>query len=146
MIGMAKGMMTTLRMMLNGAVTEQYPYVKRVLPERSRSSFALPIDPDGAPLCKACMLCAKSCPNNAILMETQKREDGPGRVLTKFEINLGLCMYCGICVENCPSNGVRHTGSYENSSASREDMTLVLFQGIGTETLADIPSEDGDAE
>ena len=39
MIGMAKGMLTTLRLMLDGAVTVQYPKVKRVLPERSRTSF-----------------------------------------------------------------------------------------------------------
>jgi NADH-quinone oxidoreductase subunit I len=145
-IGMAKGMMTTLRLMLNGAVTEQYPYVKRVLPERSRTSFALPQAEDGTPLCKACTLCAKSCPNNAITMETEKRQDGPGRVLTKFEIDLGLCMYCGICVENCPSDGLRHAGDYENASPWREDMTIVLFEGVGTETLSDTPSGDGDSE
>jgi NADH-quinone oxidoreductase subunit I len=145
-IGMAKGMLTTLRLMLDGAVTVQYPKVKRVLPERSRSSFALPLGEDGTPLCKACTLCAKSCPNSAITMETAKREDGPGRVLTQFEIDLGLCMYCGICVENCPSNGLRHTGDYENASAQREDMTLVLFQGTGTVPLEGPPTGDGDDE
>ena len=56
-------------------------------------------------------------------------------MLTQFEIDLGLCMYCGICVENCPSDGLRHTGDYENASARREDMTLVLFEGTGTEPL-----------
>jgi NADH-quinone oxidoreductase subunit I len=144
-IGMAKGMLTTLRLMLDGAVTVQYPKVKRVLPERSRTSFGLPLAEDGTPLCKACTLCAKSCPNSAITMETEKREDGPGRVLTKFEIDLGLCMYCGICVENCPSGGLSHTGDYENASPSREDMTLVLFRGVGTELLNEQPREDGDA-
>ncbi len=67
---------------------------------------------------QGCTLCAKSCPNSAITIETEKREDAPGRVLTKFEIDLGLCMYCGICVENCPSNGLRHTGDFENASPS----------------------------
>jgi NADH-quinone oxidoreductase subunit I len=144
-IGMAKGMLTTLRFMLDGAVTVQYPHVKRVLPERSRSSFALPLDEFGTPLCKGCLLCAKSCPNQAITMETEKREDRPGRVLTKFEIDLGLCMYCGICVENCPSDGLRNTGSYENAGPTREEMTLVLFEGTGTEPLDEAP-EAGDDE
>ena len=146
MIGMAKGMLTTLRFLLEGPVTEQYPYVKRALPERSRSSFALPLAEDGAPLCKGCMLCAKSCPNHAITMETEKREDGPGRVLTKFEIDLGLCMYCGICVENCASDGLRHTGSYENASFLRDEMTLVLFEGTATTPLDEAPAEDGEGE
>ncbi len=128
MIGMAKGMMTTLRLLLDGSVTVQYPKVKRVLPERSRTSFGLPLGEDGTPLCKACMLCAKSCPNAAITMETEKRHDAPGRSITRFEIDLGLCMYCGICVENCPSNGIRHTGEYENASPWRDDMTLILFR------------------
>lgn len=145
MIGMAKGMITTLRLMMNGAVTEQYPYVKKTLPERSRTSFALPMAEDGTPLCKACTVCAKSCPNNAILMETEKREDGPGRVLTRFEIDLGLCMYCGLCVENCTSDGLRHAGDYECASPRREDMTVVLFRGVGTQPLADAPSQDGDS-
>jgi NADH-quinone oxidoreductase subunit I len=145
-IGMAKGMLTTLRLMLAGAVTEQYPREKKVLPERSRSSFGLPLADDGNPLCKACMLCAKSCPNNAITMETEKREDGPGRVITRFEIDLGLCMYCGICVENCPSNGIRHTGDYENASPLREDMTLILFRGEGVGPRAETPPEGGGAE
>ena len=79
-------------------------------------------------------------------METEKREDGPGRVLTRFEIDLGLCMYCGICVENCVSDGLRHTGSFENSSASRDEMTLVLFEGKGTTPLDEEPTEAGDRE
>jgi formate hydrogenlyase subunit 6/NADH:ubiquinone oxidoreductase subunit I len=127
MIGMAKGMLTTLRFFLQPAETVQYPKVRRVLPERSRTMFTLPLDEAGLPACKACMVCAKNCPDGAITMETAKREDGPGRELLHYSIDLGLCMYCGLCVENCPSDGVRFTGDYERATAEKDQTIVVLF-------------------
>jgi formate hydrogenlyase subunit 6/NADH:ubiquinone oxidoreductase subunit I len=127
MIGMAKGMVTTLRHMLRPAVTVQYPLVRRELPERSRTMFALPMKEDGTPACKACLVCEKNCPDNAIKLGTEKRADGPGRVLTHYSIDLGLCMYCGICVENCPSEGIAFCGDYERSTADKDTLVVVLY-------------------
>jgi NADH-quinone oxidoreductase subunit I len=131
-IGIGKGMVTTLKHLLRPAITVQYPLVKRELPERSRMSFTLPLDENGTPLCKSCLLCAKACPDNAITIESEKREGVPGRTLTKFSIDLGVCMYCGMCIENCPSDGLHQTGDFENASPWREDMALVLFEGEST--------------
>lgn len=131
MRGLAKGMGVVLRHMLRPSVTGPYPWEPKVLPERSRTSFALPLDSEGAPLCKSCMLCAKSCPDDAITIESEKREDRPGRVLTKFEIDLGLCMYCGLCVENCPSSGLRFTGDFETATPVRAETMLVLYAKQG---------------
>lgn len=128
MIGIAKGMATTFGRMMRPAVTENYPDVKRVLPERARMSFAMARDEDGQPHCKACMLCERSCPDEAIKIESEKRADAPGRVLTKFTIDLGRCMYCGLCVEQCSTDGLHHTGDYENNSIERDAMLLVLFE------------------
>jgi len=127
-IGMAKGMITTFKHLFKPAITIQYPDVKRPLPERSRMSFALATDENGEPQCKSCLLCEKSCPDDAIKIESEKREDGPGRVLTKFTIDLGRCMYCGICVEHCSTNGLKHTGEFENSTPERSGTMLVLFE------------------
>ncbi len=138
MIGMAKGMLTTLKHAFRPAFTTRYPWGPVTLPERSRTSFALPLGEDGLPLCKACNLCAKSCPDAAIVLESEKRADGPGRVLTSFKIDLGLCMYCGICVENCPSSGLHHTGDFETATHLRDDTMLVLFEAPG----ATAPAED----
>ncbi len=127
MIGIGKGMATIFGKMIRPAVTEQYPLEKRVLPERARMSFGMRRDETGAARCKACLLCERSCPDEAILIESEKRTDGPGRVLTKFTIDLGRCMYCGLCVEQCTSDGLHHTGDYENNSTRRDEMLLVLY-------------------
>jgi len=126
--GIAKGMVTTFRHFVRPAITEQYPLEKRTLPERSRMSFGMHLDAQGSPECKACLLCEKSCPDEAIVIDSEKRTDGPGRVLTRFSIDLGRCMYCGICVEQCSTNGLHHTGDYETCSADRADTILVLYE------------------
>ena len=74
------------------------------------------------------MLCERSCPDEAIKIESEKRVDGPGRVLIKFTIDLGRCMYCGLCVEQCSTDGLHHTGEFENNSTAREAMMLVLYE------------------
>jgi NADH-quinone oxidoreductase subunit I len=139
-IGMAKGMATTFGRMLRPAVTENYPDEKRTLPERARMSFAMAADESGQPQCKACMLCERSCPDEAIKIESEKRVEGPGRVLTKFTIDLGRCMYCGLCVEQCSTDGLHHTGDYENNSTAREAMMLVLYEA--EPGAADAPALD----
>ncbi len=124
---MLKGMATTARHLFMPTFNAGYPGIPKVLPERSRSSFVLPLDDDGLPLCKSCQLCAKSCPDSAIIIESEKAADGPGRVLTRFTIDLGLCMYCGICVEMCTASGLAHAGEFENATHLREETLLVLF-------------------
>lgn len=126
MRGIAKGMVTTLRHLFTPAFTIQYPDVKRQLPERSRQSFAMRFDASGQPLCKSCLLCEKSCPDDAIHIESEKREDGPGRRLTRFTIDLGRCMYCGMCIESCSSGALMPTGDFESSTTERSGTILLL--------------------
>ena len=158
MIGMAKGMLTTLRFCFTRAATEQYPYVKKTLPERSRTMFTLPLNDDGQPACKACLLCEKNCPTGAIELGTEKRADGPGRVLTQYRIDLGLCMYCGICVEGCPSAGIEFCGDYERATSEKSDTRLVLWDepyeppaaapepSTGADDVPPVVPEAGEAE
>lgn len=127
MIGLLKGMAITIRHGFSHSPNERWPYRPKVLPERARSSFSFGLDEDGTPLCKSCMLCEKNCPNGAISIESHKNEDGPGRVLDRFQIDLGLCMYCGICVENCASGAVRHSGFFEGATHERTETVLVLY-------------------
>ena len=60
-------------------------------------------------------------------MRTEKRADGPGRVLTYYEIDFGLCMYCGICVESCPSHGIELSGDYERCTPSKSETRSVFY-------------------
>jgi len=46
--------------------------------------------------CKACGLCAKTCPNGAII----------GKVKQGFKINQDKCIKCGACLEKCPFNAI----------------------------------------
>lgn len=140
MKGMAQGMISTLRHAFSPAFTEPYPWAPKELPERSRTWFELPLDESGAPLCKACGLCAKNCADEAIVIDSVKREDGPGRRLTGFSIDTGLCMYCGLCVENCPSSGLRHTGEFETATHLRDETVLVLFKD-SEQGRAPVPTE-----
>lgn len=128
MIGMLKGMATTISHLWRPNFNAGYPGAPKVLPPRSRSSFELPTGEDGVPLCRSCQLCERSCPDDAISIVSSKREDGPGRVLESFEIDLGLCMYCGICVESCTFTGIRHTGAFENDTPLRAETVLVLYR------------------
>jgi NADH-quinone oxidoreductase subunit I len=146
MKGIATGMATIFGRMLRPSVTEGYPGNKRVLPERARMSFGMRVDESGSAKCKACMLCERSCPDEAIFIESEKREDGPGRVLTKFTIDLGRCMYCGLCVEQCTSDGLHHTGDYENCSSTREDMLLVLYDASKEPAAAQAPIDEATPE
>jgi NADH-quinone oxidoreductase subunit I len=128
MIGIGKGMVTTMRQLLRPSITEQYPKFRKELPERARMSFMMATDESGGPQCKACLLCERSCPDDAIKIESEKNPDGPGRVLTRFTIDLGRCMYCGLCVEQCTSDGLHHTGDFESAVTERSGTMLVIYE------------------
>jgi NADH-quinone oxidoreductase subunit I len=74
-----------------------------------------------------CLLCEKSCPDHAITITSAKREDGPGRVLERFEIDYGVCMHCGICVENCTSAGLFNSTEFEHATHERAETVIVLW-------------------
>lgn len=145
MIGMLKGMATTMSHLFRPTFNAGYPYTPKVLPERSRSSFVLCFNDDGEPLCKSCGLCERSCPDHAISIASEKRENGPGRSLRRFEIDLGLCMYCGLCVELCPSSGIGHAGRFETATPDRADTVLVLFSATERPGSGPARSETEDA-
>ena len=128
MKGIGIGMKTTMQHFLRPGICEQYPVKTKELPPRSRMSFALTLDENGVPTCSSCMLCVRNCPDDAIVLESEKVEGRPGKVLTKFTMDLGRCMYCGLCVENCTTQGLRHTGDFETCSHKRSGTMLVLYE------------------
>jgi Pyruvate/2-oxoacid:ferredoxin oxidoreductase delta subunit len=54
--------------------------------------------------CKACGLCLKRCPMNAIaLEETAEASNKKGAAAT---VDLELCLGCGVCVHKCPTSSL----------------------------------------
>ncbi len=115
--GLVEGLGVTLRTMLQGAVTVQYPHEREDPAPRARGVIALKEEN-----CTVCMLCARKCPDWCIYIEGHKEQRPPRReggrvrnvsVLDRFDIDYALCMYCGICVEVCPFDALFWSPEYE---------------------------------
>ncbi|MFZ8933430.1 MAG: 4Fe-4S binding protein [Bacteriovoracaceae bacterium] len=100
-------------------VSIEYPEVREVLPENSRSRLF-----NDAENCISCLQCATACPVDCIYISANKRDkeapkiktkDGtPIRLdLTQYTIDTALCCYCGLCTTVCPTQCLTHTTDYE---------------------------------
>ncbi len=91
-----------------GAVTVQYPEVRKKLSPRHRSLHRLRPRPDGQPSCVACMLCVTVCPSECITVEAAEDPDPEvQKVPARFVVDLNRCCFCGFCVEACPVDAIR---------------------------------------
>ncbi|MEJ2659730.1 MAG: NADH-quinone oxidoreductase subunit NuoI [Desulfobacteraceae bacterium] len=120
---LVQGFATTLKHLGHRPITEQYPEVKRRLPERSRARIVLTRDPDGNERCVACYLCSAVCPVSCISMQSAEKPDGR-RFARWFRINFGRCIYCGLCEEACPTSAIQLTPDFEN--IQRNILTMVF--------------------
>jgi len=115
-VGLAKGLLVTLKHLLSRSVTQQYPREKPDLPARTRGVIALKQEN-----CTVCWKCAKWCPDWCIYIESHKETHEPAsggrarsaKVLDRFAIDFALCMYCGICVEVCPFDALFWSPEFE---------------------------------
>jgi NADH-quinone oxidoreductase subunit I len=67
--GLLKGLSISLKHLFGKAITQQYPEVKPKLPPRAREFFDFSLDK-----CTACGVCAKTCPNNVIQIESIRKD------------------------------------------------------------------------
>jgi NADH-quinone oxidoreductase subunit I len=109
-------------------VTIEYPEVREVLPDNSRSRLY-----NDAENCIACNQCATACPVDCIYIASTRRDkeapkiktkDGtPIRLdLTQYTIDTALCCYCGLCTTVCPTQCLTHTTDYEFSQYTLDSM------------------------
>ncbi|MBM3310141.1 MAG: NADH-quinone oxidoreductase subunit I [Candidatus Aminicenantes bacterium] len=107
-----------------GAVTIQYPEVRKPLASRHRSLHRLVPRPDGKPRCVACLLCVTVCPSECIYVEAEEDPDADiQKTAGTFEIDLTRCCFCGFCVEACPEDAIRmDTGTIDLAARSRKDL------------------------
>ena len=67
--GIVRSLILSIRQMMRGTITVQYPHEKLVLPERARWSVAITLDEEGSHKCTACRACEKACPDHVILLD-----------------------------------------------------------------------------
>ncbi len=119
--GLIKGLSITLKHFFEKKITQQYPEERPVLPDRFKGSLRLVV-----PKCIACGLCANSCPNHVIKIESEKDENNKKK-LTGYKVMLERCLFCGFCVEACPTKALQWTKEFELTKYFREDVNLDLF-------------------
>ena len=126
---MLKGLLTTLKSLLEKPVTVQYPKEKRPVRPRFKGRHVLKRYDNGLEKCIGCALCAAACPADAIFVEAAENTDAerysPGERYSRvYEINLLRCIFCGYCQEACPKDAIELTKEYEFCDYRREDFHL----------------------
>ena len=128
------GMNTSMRVMVQKKVTEQYPENRHTtlkVPERHRAQLQMVAGEDGQWLCVACGLCQNACPNDTISIESEwvvNEEGKKKKKLTAYHYDLGSCIYCGLCVDVCPHGAIRFNNHFENAVFNREHLKMRLDQ------------------
>jgi NADH-quinone oxidoreductase subunit I len=119
--GIARGMMTTLwHFFFAKAVTVQYPEERVELPPWTRGRPRLIYDVDSGDLrCTACGACALACPVDVIKIE-QHPAQGKGKILDRFDLDMGGCIECALCVEACPFRAIVMAPDFEFGAYDRE--------------------------
>jgi NADH-quinone oxidoreductase subunit I len=115
-LGIAKGLLMTLRHLFRRPFTIQYPEEVRHMPPRARTNL-LWFDER----CTGCSTCAQACPDGCILVVTSPREDGSLNK-DRYEIDFRLCMFCGLCVEACPFEAIQSGGPFDDAVYVFDDM------------------------
>lgn len=66
-----------------------------------QSNYAVQVTPE---TCKACGLCVKRCPMDAIQMEFSAKSTNKFR--KGVVVDTDVCIGCGVCVHKCPSESI----------------------------------------
>src|ERR1700674_5689515 len=84
---------------------EQYPLERPQVAERYRGPPRLNVNPDtDESLCISCDLCAVVCPENLIVVTSERNEKTRRKELVNFTYDLSRCMFCGLCGDACPTD------------------------------------------
>lgn len=118
-IGLAKGLVVTVKHLIRHPVTTQYPE-QRVTPSKRIRGNELVWN---NVKCVVCTTCAKACPQGAIKLVTKVDPANPNRpTMATIEIDSGYCIQCGICVESCPYSAIHMGYAFERAKYRRDEL------------------------
>lgn len=126
--GLIKGLGITLKHFFQKEITEQYPDVMPILPERYRGSLQF-----NYPKCIACGICVNTCPNDVLSIEVGKDENSKKKKLLSYSIDFQYCMFCNLCVEACPTSCLSFDQNFELSTLNRNDIKRLYLRPEGME-------------
>ncbi len=123
-VDLLQGMRVTFRNQdPKSVITEQYPLQRPQIAERFRGAPRLNVHPDtNETLCIACDLCAIACPENLIVVGSERNPATRRKELTEFTYDLSRCMFCGLCEDACPVDALELTQDFEMANYSREGL------------------------
>ncbi len=122
LVDLVKGLSLTFRYQHpKTTYTEQYPLERPEVAERYRGAPRLNVNPEtDETLCIACDLCALACPENLIVVTSERNEKTRRKELTNFTYDLSRCMFCGLCEDACPVDALELTQDFELANYTRE--------------------------
>jgi NADH-quinone oxidoreductase subunit I len=127
--GLLNGLRITMRNMIRGPITVQYPYEKLPMFERSRWAVEPILDENGQHACTACLNCVKVCPDFILDLDVTTAED-KSKHINEFRYELGACMMCGLCVEACPFSAIKMGQDYELAVTDADDLVTLLLEDV----------------
>ena len=124
LVDLFQGLMVTFRNQNPKYIyTEQYPAERPKVAERYRGAPRLNNNPEnGETLCISCNLCALACPENLIVVTSERNEQTKRKDLTDFTYDLSRCMFCGLCEDACPVDALELTQDFELATYTRDGL------------------------
>jgi len=117
-IGIAKGLMVTIKHLFRHPVTVQYPEQRLNTSRRIRGNELI----WSQEKCTGCGTCAKTCPLGAIEIITSTNLVENKYAVEKYQVDTGYCIQCGLCVEACPYEALHMGYAYERAKYRRGEL------------------------